>query len=157
VTLYQSSLINVVYRMCGDPILAEDAAQEAFFRAWKHIGRFDPRYPFRNWLYRIAINTALDFIRREKETVVLEDLPLQTANGLPEPSLERREQTLAVQQAILALPEAQRSALILREYEGLSYAEISAVLGIPVGTVMSRLNYARSSLRAALADYVEET
>ena len=66
---YRESVINVVYRMCGDALLAEDAAQEAFVRAWQHLNRYQPRSPFRNWVFRIATNAALDVLRRERETV----------------------------------------------------------------------------------------
>jgi RNA polymerase sigma-70 factor (ECF subfamily) len=156
VTLYQNGVINVVYRMCGNPILAEDAGQEAFIRAWKNLRRFDGRHSFRSWIYRIAINAALDVLKREKETSELDALQLAAGNDLPEATLERKERADEVRQAILALPEVQRTVLILREYEGLSYAEISSALGIPLGTVMSRLSYARGQLRQSLLGYLEE-
>ena len=66
---HREGVINVVYRMCGDANLAEDAAQEAFIRAWQHLHNYRPRSPFRNWVYRIALNVAIDDLRRTKETV----------------------------------------------------------------------------------------
>ncbi len=156
VRLHQTGVIGVVLRMCGDPYLAEDAAQEAFIRAWQHLPHYQHRGSFRSWLYRIALNVALDRLRVERETVNVERLPLTTSEGRPEIIAERHERHDYVREAVLALPPASRSALILREYEGLSYREIAEILNIPMGTVMSRLNYARKRLRAILAPYLKE-
>lgn len=156
VRLHREGVVNVVYRMCGDGHLAEDAAQEAFIRAWKHLPKYRPYAPFRNWLYRIATNVARDVLRRERETVDVEQLPLATSRAGPETSLMRAQRGERVRAAVLALPEASREALVLREYEGLSYREIADTLDIPIGTVMSRLNYARKRLGEMLAPYLEE-
>jgi len=155
VRLNREGVINVVYRMCGDVNLAEDAAQEAFVRAWQHLPNYRPRSPFRNWVYRIATNVALDVLRREKETIDVDALPLAASDGGPEATVERKERGERVRQAVLALPPASRVVLVLREYEGLSYQEIADTVGIPIGTVMSRLNYARTRLRQTLAPYLE--
>jgi RNA polymerase sigma-70 factor (ECF subfamily) len=148
-------VVNVVYRMCGDTNLAEDAAQEAFIRAWQHLPNYRPRSPFRNWLYRIATNVARDVLRRERETVDVDALPLVAPGAGPEETVEGAERGARVRQAVLALPTASRTVLVLREYEGLSYREIADTLNIPIGTVMSRLNYARKRLRESLAPYLE--
>jgi RNA polymerase sigma-70 factor (ECF subfamily) len=155
VRLHHSGVINVVYRMCGDASLAEDAAQEAFIRAWQHLPKYTPRSPFRNWVYRIATNAALDTLRRERDTTDVDDLPLVAAEDGPEAALEKAERSEWVQQAVVALPPASRAVLVLREYEGLSYQEIAETLNIPIGTVMSRLNYARTQLRESLAACLE--
>jgi RNA polymerase sigma-70 factor (ECF subfamily) len=149
---HYTSVISVVYRVCGDPQLAEDAAQEAFIRAWLNLPTYQPRASLRNWLFRIATNVALDLLRRERHLAPddLEDLHLADSNPDPETAQGQIEQTALVQQAVLALPPASRAVLVLREYEGLSYQEIAAALDIPVGTVMSRLSYARSLLRQKL-------
>jgi RNA polymerase sigma-70 factor (ECF subfamily) len=152
---HREGVVNVVYRMCGDVYLAEDAAQEAFIRAWKRLPDYVPRSPFRNWVYRIAVNVALDALRRQRKTVDVEALPLASNRRGPEAALEGKERDERVRQAVLALPPASRGVLVLREYEGLSYREIADALNIPMGTVMSRLNYARKCLREALAPYVE--
>lgn len=146
----------MVYRMCGDANLAEDMAQEAFLRAWQKLASYQPKAPFRNWIYRIATNAALDALRREKEMVDIEEIPLPSPIIGPEASLARGELGERVQQAILSLPPASRAVLILREYEGLSYQGIANTLDIPIGTVMSRLNFARNRLRKILATYMEE-
>jgi RNA polymerase sigma-70 factor (ECF subfamily) len=131
-------------------------AQEAFLRAWKNLHSYKPKSPFKNWLYRIATNAALDVIRRERETVTLESVQLSTTEPSPETTIARKQVGERVQQAVLELPPASRTVLILREYERFSYKEIAETLGIPLGTVMSRLNYARTSLRKRLLSVVEE-
>jgi RNA polymerase sigma-70 factor (ECF subfamily) len=152
---HREAAINVVYKMCGDANLAEDAAQEAFIRAWQHLPSYEPRSPFRNWVYRIATNVALDMLRRERETVDIDALSLATSGEGPEATVEGKERGERVRQAVLALPPASRTVLVLREYEGLSYREIADTLEILIGTVMSRLNYARNRLRESLVSYWE--
>ena len=87
----------------------------------------------------------------------IDQFPLEDPGGKPEPALEAKEQRVQVQRAVLALPPASRAVLVLREYECLSYQEIATALDIPVGTVMSRLNYARGQLRRRLAPLLERT
>lgn len=152
---HRSGVVNVVYRICWDMALAEDAAQEAFIQAWTHLGDYRPRSVFRNWLYRIATNRALNMVRREKQVSNVDALPLVDPVPGPEQSMARSERDSAIRRAVLALPPASRTVLVLREYEGLSYRDIAETLEIPIGTVMSRLNYARQSLRQSLAEYLE--
>jgi RNA polymerase sigma-70 factor (ECF subfamily) len=153
---HHRGVISVVYRMCGDADLAEDAAQEAFIRAWQHLPGYRPRSPFRNWLYRIAMNAAYDALRREHETVDPETVVLVSPEADPAAAMEQREREERVRQALRAMPPASREVIVLREYEGLSYREIADTLDIPVGTVMSRLNYARRWLRQALIETMED-
>jgi RNA polymerase sigma-70 factor (ECF subfamily) len=158
VRCHREGVINVVYRMCGDAGLAEDAAQEAFIRVWQHLASYQPRSAFRNWVYRIAANVALDALRalrRERETVDVDMVPVAAPGPGPEAMLIEKERAERVRQAVLALPPASRAVLVLREYEGLSYQEIAYTLDIPMGTVMSRLNYARNRMRESLAAYLE--
>jgi RNA polymerase sigma-70 factor (ECF subfamily) len=153
VRLHAQGVLNVVYRMCGDARVAEDAAQEAFIQAWLHLASYRPQTSsLRSWLYRIAVNAATDMLRKEKRILptALEDLPLPDPQAGPEAVSIQAERTGLVQRAIQALPDASRVVLVLREYEGMSYQEIAATLDIPVGTVMSRLNYARKTLKEKL-------
>ena len=149
---YYPGVVRVVYRLCGDNRLAEDMAQEAFLRGWVALPSFHPQSSLRNWLYRIAVNATLDVLRRRTEEPIedeaLQMVPDQAAS--PETTLIEKERVAQLQQAMRALPEAARSVLVLREYGGLSYQEIASVLDVPVGTVMSRLNYARNRLRELL-------
>ena len=152
---HRKGVVGVIYRMCGDSDLAEDAAQEAFIRAWKNIHRYKPKSAFRNWVYRIATNAALDVLRRQRESIDINDIALKSSHPTPEAAAETEERAIIVKNAILTLPDASRIVIILREYEGFSYREIADALDIPMGTVMSRLNYARKQLRRSLAPYLE--
>ena len=149
---YHSGVVNVVYRMCGDVELAEDAAQDAFIQAWLRLSTFRPGTSLRNWLYRIAVNAALDVVRRESKSppADVESLTLADPLAGPEAAFIQKERTVIVQQAVLSLTETSREVLVLREYGGLSYQEIASTLDIPLGTVMSRLNYARERLKELL-------
>ncbi|WP_299025665.1 RNA polymerase sigma factor [uncultured Thermanaerothrix sp.] len=152
---HHAHVIGVVYRLCGDPHLAEDAAQEAFVRAWLNLNSYRPLMPWRNWLYRIAVNVALDTLRRERHTLAINQVP-EARDRQPDPQalLEQKEREHLVRQAILALPPTTRAVLVLREYGGLSYREIAEALDIPLGTVMSRLSTARQRLREHLAPWL---
>jgi RNA polymerase sigma-70 factor (ECF subfamily) len=156
VLLYREKVILMVYRMCGDAEIAQDMAQETFIRAWIHLPNYRPRSPFRNWLYRIANNATLDLMRRERETVDVDSLPLPDPGEGMEAILEDRDRSAIIREAVLNLPPASRSVLVLREYEELSYREIAETLSIPIGTVMSRLSYARKRLSEVLEPYLKE-
>jgi RNA polymerase sigma-70 factor (ECF subfamily) len=149
---HHRGVIKVIYRMCGDVELAQDAAQDAFIQAWLHLPSFRPGTSLRNWLYRIAINAALDVLRRDAKIAGadFETLSMPDPQAGPEAVLLQNERKVAVQKAILGLTEASRSVLVLREYGGLTYHEIATALDIPLGTVMSRLNYARHQLKQSL-------
>lgn len=148
---YHRPVLAVAYRMTGNTTVAEDVAQVAFLRVWMELDSLRDAAAFKSWLYRLAVNASIDHLQRNPRTL---GLPEGQADGTRSPEAEalRRESALAVQQAVLALPAQCRAALILREYEGLSYKEIARALDIPIGTVMSRLHCARSLLRAALGE-----
>jgi RNA polymerase sigma-70 factor, ECF subfamily len=152
VCLHAQGVRNVIYRLCGDAQVADDAAQETFIRAWLHLASYRPQTSLRNWLYRIAVNAATDMLRKEKRILpnALEDLPLSDPQPGPEALFSQEERATLVQKAVLSLPDACRAVLVLREYEELSYHEIADALDIPMGTVMSRLNYARKLLKEKL-------
>jgi RNA polymerase sigma-70 factor (ECF subfamily) len=152
VRVHAQGVLNVTYRMCADVHISEDAAQETFIRAWQNLASYRPQTSLRNWLYRIAVNAATDMLRKEKRILPadIEDLHLTDARPGPESLASLKERTALVQKAIQSLPDASRAVLVLREYQGLSYQEISSTLDIPIGTVMSRLNYARKSLKTKL-------
>jgi RNA polymerase sigma-70 factor, ECF subfamily len=153
---HYENVIRVVYRLCGDAQIAQDATQEAFIRAWVNLPGFQPRGPFRNWVYRIAVNTALDILRQKPQESIENSEGMQMLaekNPGPEAAYIEKEQIDFLQGAVKALPEASRAVLVLREYGELSYEEIASVLEIPLGTVMSRLNYARNRLREMLHKY----
>jgi len=152
---HRQGVINVVYRMCGDASLAEDAAQAAFLKAWQHLAGYRPRAPFRSWLYRIAVNAALDLLRQDRPTLEIEHVQVASPDRDLEEQAEQRERGEMVRKAVLSLPPASRAVLVLREYERLSYEEIAEALDIPAGTVMSRLSYARTKLCEMLKPLLE--
>lgn len=151
---YYTPVVNIAYRICGQSTLAEDMAQETFLRAWTNLASFQLSRSLKTWLFRIAVNATLDHLRRRSETPIDDEfIQLVVDPGLdPEAALVNKQQAEHIQRLLNSLPEAARSVLVLREYGELSYHEIAAVLDVPLGTVMSRLNYARTRLRVLLKE-----
>lgn len=138
--------------------LAEDLCQETFFKAYKNLKSFrDEDALFSTWLYTIARNTVISELRKSKNgEVYIEDTisaNLSTSYLLPEQEILRTEKEGMIRHAINQLPENQRSALILREYEDLDYKEIATILGLTVSSVKSLLFRARQSIRTQLEPY----
>jgi RNA polymerase sigma-70 factor (ECF subfamily) len=156
VLMHFQGVVNVVYRFSGDLLLAEDTAQETFIRAWSKLHTYRPVGSFRGWLYRIATNAALDVLRRRRDELSIDELTLPARGNDVEQTIIHQQQAQMVQQAVLELPAASRTVLVLREYEGFSYQEIADSLEIPLGTVMSRLAYAREALKKKLFRQMEE-
>jgi RNA polymerase sigma-70 factor (ECF subfamily) len=142
---YRDRVVRLATHVLHNPREAEDVAQEAFVKAFRQIGQFRGEAGFYAWLYRIVINLCLDRMRRKRMTseMPLEQGTLLTATA-PATDVDKR---LAVEQILSTLTPPMRAALMLREVEGLEYAEIADVLQIPVGTVRSRLNTAREQFR----------
>ena len=152
---YQRLIVSVAYRQGLDLTAAEDVAQETFVKAWLALPRFrESAGSWRAWLCRIAINAATDVLRRDRPSEDLDERVPDDSGG-PSDQAEADARVRAVRRALAQLPPASRSVLVLREYEGLSYAEIASALDIPLGTVMSRLSYARSRLRVLLTEMGE--
>jgi len=150
VARYQRLLVSIGYRQGLDLVEAEDMAQETFVKAWLALPRYQPALgSWRAWLCRIALNQTIDRHRRARPQLELNDWLPDPGRG-PAEQAERNLAGAAVRRALAQVPPASRAALILSEYHGLSYAEIAAALEIPVGTVMSRLHYARQRLRELL-------
>lgn len=150
VSTHRLNVLRLAYGMVHSADEAEDIAQEVFIKVWNHLPNYRAQGSFQSWLYRITVNTALDLLRRRQEEAPLEDHSDALGQETPEEALLRQDQQAQVQQAIAELPPGARAVLILREYEQLSYKEIAEILQIPLGTVMSRLNYARQALKKKL-------
>src|ERR671932_708883 len=156
---YRAPAYRVAYRLLGHEADALDAVQEGFVKALTHLEGFRGRSSFKTWLLRVVTNAALDLGRQRGRREALSlDAP---AAGQPEnlqplapddprAGLEREDLRHLLDQALAALPEAQRRTFVLHAEAGLSYREVAEVLGISIGTVMSRLYYARQRLRAYL-------
>ncbi|MGE5701678.1 MAG: RNA polymerase sigma factor [Clostridia bacterium] len=141
--------------------IAEDICQETFYKAYKSIESFrDVEATFSTWLYTIARNTVLSELRKSRNAdVYLEDtlqVPAVSHERLPEQQLLKNEREVLVRQAINSLPEKQRSALILREYEQMDYNEIATILDLTVSSVKSLLFRARQSIKIELESYFIE-
>jgi RNA polymerase sigma-70 factor, ECF subfamily len=142
----------LAFRLVGDHGMMEDALQEAYLKAFRALPRFRGEASFGTWLYRIVYNACVDELKRAKRSV---GLPLEEVSekleGAPDPG-ETLSVKGAVRGALMGLPPEERAAVALVDGQGLRYAEAAAVLGLPVGTVASRLNRAREALRSALGD-----
>ena len=163
VAKYQRRIFRLISRFVADPATAEDIAQETFLRAYRAIRNFRGDSQFYTWLYRIAVNTAKRssasgarspvFSENAQKPEPDETFPRQGALSsmdTPEAVMASRELVNAVNAAMEELPEELRGAIVLREMEGLSYDEISQLLGCPVGTVRSRIFRAREAIARRL-------
>jgi RNA polymerase sigma-70 factor (ECF subfamily) len=150
---HQDAAYRFILRMVGSREEALELTQDTFIKAWQALPQWQPQAQFRTWVFRIASNAAMDLLRRRRivEIVPLEedyDAPAQGAG--PEAQLESRQRLSALESALADLPAEQRAAILLREIEGLSYAEIGAALDIHEGTVKSRIARAREALASAV-------
>jgi RNA polymerase sigma-70 factor (ECF subfamily) len=150
--LCRNQVYAVALGMCGDRSAAADVSQEVFVKLLTRLPQFDGRASFSTWLYRIAVNAAVDHQRARRRVVPLPDT-LQDSRRVEE-DYARREQRRRVERAVLALPLTLRAPLVLRHVEGLAYAEIAVALGISAGTVASRLSRAHARLARELAGAV---
>lgn len=161
---YQNRIFAMVVGMVRDEAEARDLVQNAFIKAYQSLDTFRLDSSFYTWLYRIAMNLAIDSCRKRRrrktgsfdEAVAARDedgemLELHHTDG-PAEALQRKELRQRIFAAMEELTEEQREVLLLREVEGLSYAEISESMGIPEGTVMSRLFYARKKMQGLLRE-----
>ena len=159
----QGKIYSLCFRMTGNPDDAADLTQEAFLNAWRGLGKFGGQSTFSTWLYRLAANACIDFLRREKRrnalSMTLEDgeedyqADLPDERWSPERELERKDLRRVLQEGLLALSPDHREVLLLRETEGLSYQEIAQCLRLEEGTVKSRIARAR----IAMKDYLQKT
>lgn len=159
VLAYQKKVYNLAYRLSGSREDAADLAQEALVRVYKSLGRFREQARFSTWLYRIVVNVCLDYQRsRKRHPIVSLDAPLDGDDGEvprqvasdavdPQEAAERRDLRDAVQAAIGRLSDEHRVILVMRDIQDIPYDEIGRVLGLPLGTVKSRLNRARQALK----------
>jgi RNA polymerase sigma-70 factor (ECF subfamily) len=148
---YQRDIYRLCYRYVNDPQDAGDMAQEVFLKAYKAIGRFRGDSSFSTWLYRIAVNTCLNFrsSRRPDSEPLSDALPDARAGALD--TLEADERANRVREAVSRLPEKQRATLILKVYHELTHEEVAGIVGSSVGTVKANLFHALGNLRKMLA------
>jgi RNA polymerase sigma-70 factor, ECF subfamily len=161
---YRETAYRVAYRLLGNPDDALDAVQDGFIKALTHLRGFQHRCTFKTWLLRVVSNAALDVGRQRRRrddlsAAVTEraavDGGMTPAHADPGREAEEADLRRALGQALRELPEAQRRTFVLHVDGGLSYREVSEVMGISIGTVMSRLFYARQKLKGMLATRVQ--
>ncbi len=154
---YQHKIVNLVMRYVRDPELALDITQEAFIKAYRALPRFRGDSAFYTWMYRIAVNTAKNHLAAQRRRPMDVELDLQDPEqydlhaklketDTPEGLTLSNELQEIVERAIAALPEDLRTAIVLRELEGMSYEEIAQTMECPVGTVRSRIFRARDAI-----------
>jgi RNA polymerase sigma-70 factor (ECF subfamily) len=149
---YQASVFGVCYRLLGERRSAEDLAQEAFIRAYTHLGSYQVERPFGPWIRRVAANLCINqlTLRQPLAVPLEEDERLGSAEDGPEEQAARRERAQSIQDAIHSLPTHQRAVIELSHFHGLSYAEIAAELRLPLSDVKSHLFRARRRLAEML-------
>jgi len=166
---HKESIINIIYQFIGERDEAEDLAVEVFLRVYKAAKSYEAKAKFTTWLYKITTNLCLNEIRKKAklQTISLskpisageekeEELIEKIADAAPSPQqiLEKKERNALIRKAIDSLPAKQRMATILQIYEGLSYKEISRILGCSVKSVERRLYWARTNLKDKLSAYL---
>lgn len=146
---YQRPIYNAAFRMLGNPEDASDITQSVFLKAFEHLDRYNPKYKFFSWIYRIAINESINQINRGKREQALDETQPSAARG-PAEQTESDATSRRVQEALMTLQEDYRVVIVLRHFSELSYREMSEVLHIPEITVKSRLYSARQLLKDRL-------
>jgi len=161
---YQDRIYNLCRHLLGDAHDAEDAAQDTFIKAYQNLKKFRPEASFYTWLYRIAVNTCLDYKKSPffesifKSSTEGEEFTLEEISDEPSPEklYESKELRQALHQSLGKLSLKLRSVIILKEIEGLSYEKIADILDVSVGTVKSRIFRAREELKTSLKKIGEQ-
>src|SRR5690242_14936927 len=169
VTRYRTRVFAMIYNMVHNEQDAWDLAQESFIKAWKSIGRFRGKSSFYTWVYRIVMNVTIDWLRKKQvkgsgaefdDTIQLKQIDpasrtVPKADALPHQKMERQEIRARIEAAIAQLSPEHRAVILMKEMEDMQYHEIAESLGCSIGTVMSRLFYARKRLQNMLRDVYE--
>lgn len=164
---YQGRLVNYLYRMLRNEDDAHDLAQEVFLKIYGALDRFDPRFRFSTWLFRVAQNAAIDQIRKRRLKMVSIHRPddedgeggdweLPGSDPSPYQDLRNLERGTAIQQAIADLPWEYQELITLRHYGELSYDEIATLKKMPLGTVKNKLFRGRQMLKEKLGEYLTD-
>lgn len=165
---YQRKIMRLLSRMLRDQSEIEDVMQETFIKAYRAIPQFRGESAFYTWLYRIAINTARNWmasqgrrpsspnINQSEDGETFDEIDNLTDNNTPESILASQEVAASVNESIQQLPAELRTAIVLREIEGLSYEEIAQSMNCPIGTVRSRIFRAREAIAAKLRPLIEQ-
>ena len=162
---YQQKILRLVSRFIRDSMECEDVTQEAFIKVYRALPNFRGDSAFYTWLYRIAVNTAKNYLVSASRRPPAQDLDAQDASNsaagasfvdlnTPESALMNSELITVIRKTIAELPDTLREAIVYREFDGLSYEEIAEVMDCPIGTVRSRIFRARETLEEAMSPYI---
>jgi RNA polymerase sigma-70 factor (ECF subfamily) len=168
VARYRTRVFSMIYNMVHSEQDAWDLAQDSFVKAWKSIKRFRGRSSFYTWLYRIVMNVTIDWVRKKQVKAAAEfddatqlkeidpaSRTVPKSDALPYETMERSEIRERIDQAVAQLTPEHRAVILMKEIEEMQYHEIAEALGCSIGTVMSRLFYARKKLQNLLRDVYE--
>lgn len=158
---HQVAVYHIIYKIVRDKETANDLVQETFMKAFSSLASYRSEFRFSTWLYKIAANCSIDFLRKKKINALSLDQELETSDGKvgievpdysyhPERELERKQQRFSIEEAIQSLPEKYREVIIYRHKDDKSYEEIADLLDIPVGTIKARIFRARELLKKKL-------
>lgn len=152
---YHRPIYQLCFSFTGAHQTADDLSQDTFIKAFYALDRFDIERSFYSWIRKIAVNASLNYLKRRKREMPLDrDIGSSGANESPPAEMQKKRMYKHFHEALHSLPEDQKTIFILRTYEDLSYEEISELLKIPQGTVMSRLSRARNKLKAVMKEYL---
>lgn len=161
---YQQQVFSLIYRLTSDRQAVEDLAQDIFHNAYRAIRHFQGKSSFFTWLYRITVNTCINFTKQQRLRRMITSVEENPYGDVPSPSheevdgperaLENKQLAGLIEKALTSISEDKRTILILRDIEGLSYEEIAAIMDCPIGTVRSRLFRAREKIQAKLRAYL---
>jgi len=146
---YEKPVFNAAYRILGNPDDAADVTQVVFMKAFEHLGQYDPKYKFFSWIYRIAVNEAINQLKRGRNQQPLDDTEVAGTRS-PEANVEAGDLYREIQDGLMRLSEDYRTVIVLRHFSECSYQQISEILQIPEKTVKSRLYSARQVMKDAL-------
>src|SRR3954451_18966004 len=169
VTRYRTRVFGMIYNMVHNEQDAWDLAQDSFIKAWKSIGRFRGQSSFYTWIYRIVMNVTIDWVRKKQvkgsgaefdDAIQLKEIDpasktVPKPDALPSERIQQGEIRSEIDKAIAQLSPEHRAVILMKEIEDMQYHEIAEALGCSIGTVMSRLFYARKKLQTLLKDVYE--
>ncbi len=158
---YRPAIFHIVYKIVRDKETTDDLVQETFMKAFASLASYRSEYRFSTWLYKIAANCSIDFLRKKRIKALSLDQEIETGEGKveievadysyhPEREMVRKQQRISIDEAINSLPEKYRDVIVYRHKEDKSYEEIADLLHIPVGTVKARIFRARELLKKKL-------
>lgn len=147
---FQRRVMTLAFRLLGTAEDAQDASQEVFLRVYRHLHRFDSGRLFEPWLVRMTVNVCRDLGRKRRYPNVILEADMLQSSGDPHSELSSEEQRQMVRRALAKLPEKERAAVVLRDLEGFSTAEVAGILGSSQTTVRSQISTARLKIKRAI-------